>query len=113
MKMSEKKRLHPISVIANILKQLKDAFLPLILVIIIGNKTVSSMWDITVPLAVVVYTIVIGIVSWLRFTYWLEEGELRIEYGVFVRKKDIFRLNAFKAFLYPKASCKEWLESSK
>ncbi|AEH49764.1 PH domain-containing protein [Parageobacillus thermoglucosidasius] len=87
MKMSEKKRLHPISVIANILKQLKDAFLPLILVIIIGNKTVSSMWDITVPLAVVVYTIVIGIVSWLRFTYWLEEGELRIEYGVFVRKK--------------------------
>jgi putative membrane protein len=87
MKMSEKKRLHPISVIANIFKQLKDAFLPVILVILIGNKTVSSMWDIAVPLAVVIYTIVIGIISWIRFTYRLEEGELRIEYGVFVRKK--------------------------
>ncbi|EZP76722.1 membrane-flanked domain-containing protein [Parageobacillus genomosp. 1] len=85
--MSEKKRLHPISVIANIVKQLKDAFFPLVLLIIVGNRTISTVWDIAVPLAVVIYTIVIGIVSWLRFTYRLEEGELRIEQGVFVRKK--------------------------
>lgn len=87
MKMYEKKRLHPISVVENILKELKDLLLPLILVTIIGNKTISSMWDIAVPSAFIIYTIAIGIVSWLRFTYWLEEGELRIEYGVFVRKK--------------------------
>jgi putative membrane protein len=87
MKMSKKKRLHPISVVANIVKQLKDAILPIILVIIVGNKTISSMWDIAVPFAIIIYTIVIGIVSWIRFTYRLEEGELRIEYGVFVRKK--------------------------
>jgi putative membrane protein len=87
MTMSKKKRLHPISVIANIVKQLKDAFFPLVLLIIVGNRTISTVWDIAVPLAVVIYTIVIGIVSWLRFTYRLEEGELRIEQGVFVRKK--------------------------
>ncbi|BDG39549.1 PH domain-containing protein [Saccharococcus caldoxylosilyticus] len=85
--MSEKKRLHPISVIVNIVKQLKDAFFPLLLLVIVGNRTISMMWDIAVPSAVVMYTIVIGIVSWLRFTYRLEEGELRIEHGVFVRKK--------------------------
>nr|WP_026078642.1 PH domain-containing protein [Parageobacillus caldoxylosilyticus] len=87
MTMSEKKRLHPISVIVNIVKQLKDAFFPLLLLVIVGNRTISMMWDIAVPSAVVMYTIVIGIVSWLRFTYRLEEGELRIEHGVFVRKK--------------------------
>lgn len=110
MKMYEKKRLHPISVVENILKELKDLLLPLILVTIIGNKTISSMWDIAVPSAFIIYTIAIGIVSWLRFTYWLEEGELRIEYGVFVRKNGTFRLNAFKAFPYPKDFCKEWSE---
>lgn len=87
MTMSEKKRLHPISVIANIVKQLKDAFFPLVLLIIVGKKTINTMWDIAVPSAVVMYTIVIGIISWLRFTYRLEEGELRIEHGVFVRRK--------------------------
>ncbi|WP_339200069.1 hypothetical protein [Aeribacillus sp. FSL k6-2211] len=108
--MSKKKRLHPISVVANIVKQLKDAILPIILVIIVGNKTISSMWDIAVPFAIIIYTIVIGIVSWIRFTYRLEEGELRIEYGVFVRKNGTFLLNAFKAFPYHKAFCKECLE---
>jgi putative membrane protein len=30
---------------------------------------------------------VIGIFSWLRFSYRVEDGELRIESGVFIRKK--------------------------
>src|SRR5690606_40368776 len=52
MTMSEKKRLHPISVIVNIVKQLKDAFFPLLLLVIVGNRTISMMWDIAVPSAI-------------------------------------------------------------
>ena len=36
---------------------------------------------------VLVIVLVFGIIKWLRFTYRLEEGELRIEYGLFVKKK--------------------------
>ena len=28
-----------------------------------------------------------GIIKWKRFRYWFEEDELRIEYGLFVKKK--------------------------
>ena len=28
-----------------------------------------------------------GIIKWKRFEYWFEDNELRIEYGLFVKKK--------------------------
>ena len=31
--------------------------------------------------------LVSGIIKWKRFRYWFEEEELRIEYGLFVKKK--------------------------
>ena len=37
--------------------------------------------------AFIILSLIIGIISWLRYTYRVEDGELRIESGVFVRKK--------------------------
>ncbi len=89
--MSEYKRLHPISAVASFVKQLKDLILPFIVVVALnGHGEKSGFWD-YMPLlsmiGVLVFVLVAGIVKWLRFTYRLEEGELRIEYGLFVKKK--------------------------
>jgi putative membrane protein len=88
MKMSEPKRLHPISAAANFFKQLKELIVPFLVFIVFGFK--NSNWDLFYLIgsaAVVLLVLAGGILKWLRFTYRVEEGELRIEYGVFVRKK--------------------------
>src|SRR5690625_5656482 len=40
-----------------------------------------------------VVTIITSILSWLRFTYRVEDNELRIEQGVFIRKKRYVPIN--------------------
>ncbi|ARI78199.1 PH domain-containing protein [Halobacillus mangrovi] len=88
--MFEPKRLHPISALINFVKSLKDALLPLLVVFFINGNVLSG--DIEwVPLLIwvgfLLLILVAGIVKWLRFTYRVEEGELRIEYGLLFRKK--------------------------
>jgi putative membrane protein len=89
--MSEYKRLHPISAVASFIKQLKDLIVPFVFLFVINNQgEKNGFWD-YLPLlsmaAVLVFVLAFGIIKWLRFTYRLEEGELRIEYGLFVKKK--------------------------
>ncbi|WP_313803954.1 PH domain-containing protein [Cytobacillus sp.] len=83
--MSEPKRLHPISAIISCLKQLKELIIPFLVFVVFGSK--NGLFQLFASLGVIVLVFIIGILTWLRFTYRLEEGELRIEYGVFVRKK--------------------------
>ncbi|PFG03949.1 PH domain-containing protein [Bacillus sp. es.034] len=89
--MSEHKRLHPISAVASFVKQLKDLIVPFVFLFVINNRgEKSGFWDylpLLSMLLVLVIVLVFGIIKWLRFTYRLEEGELRIEYGLFVKKK--------------------------
>jgi putative membrane protein len=89
--MSEFKRLHPISAVSNFLKQLKELIIPFVLLFVLnGRGEKGGFWD-YMPLismgAVLVIVLAAGVVKWLRFTYRLEKGELRIEYGLFVKKK--------------------------
>ncbi|WP_064091066.1 PH domain-containing protein [Rossellomorea aquimaris] len=89
--MSEHKRLHPISAVASFVKQLKELIIPFVLIFVLNNNgEKSGFWD-YIPIlsivAVLVFVLVAGIVKWLRFTYRLEDRELRIEYGLFVKKK--------------------------
>ncbi|MFJ7756427.1 PH domain-containing protein [Peribacillus muralis] len=93
--MSEPKRLHPIAVLLNILKSIKELVLPVMLVIFIpGRNEGIPGW--VQPLAVsiiVLFLIVRAFLQWLRFTYRIEDGEFRIESGVFVRKKRYIKLD--------------------
>ncbi|MCA0969768.1 PH domain-containing protein [Halobacillus litoralis] len=88
--MFEPKRLHPISAVINFVKGLKDAAFPLIALVVLNGGLSGDAID-WIPLLVssglLLFILVGGIVKWLRFTYRIEEGELRIEYGLFVRKK--------------------------
>lgn len=85
MKMSEPKRLHPISAVINSIKQLKELIIPFLIFVVFGSK--SGVIQLVISIGVIIIVLVSGILSWLRYSYRLEEGELRIEYGVFVRKK--------------------------
>jgi putative membrane protein len=89
--MSERKRLHPITAISNFLNHLKSMIIPIVALLAIGHgKGKESFWNF-MPLITMGFVVIIvlfsGIVKWLRFTYRLEDGELRIEYGLLVKKK--------------------------
>ncbi|MDQ0155658.1 PH domain-containing protein [Robertmurraya andreesenii] len=86
--MSEPKRLHPITAVLNGLKTLKELIIPFFAFVVFGSKGIGTILIPIIGGAVILILILAsGIVSWLRYTYRLEEGELRIEYGLFVRKK--------------------------
>lgn len=90
--MSKPKRLHPISAVENFVRQLKDLIIPFIIVFLFGQgRLEGGEWYERVPLiifaAVLIWVFAAGIIRWYRFTYRLEEGELRIEYGLIVKKK--------------------------
>lgn len=85
--MFEKKRLHPITIVSSIAKQWKDLLLPLFMAVVLKARDVSMIWNIAVPAVALFYTMLAGFFTWLRFTYQIDDEELRIEHGVFVRQK--------------------------
>ncbi|MFP7478575.1 PH domain-containing protein [Terribacillus saccharophilus] len=88
--MSEQKRMHPISIVLRMLKLIKDAIVPLAIAFIALLRDMTKMfwWS---PFALIGVILIVsglfGFLYWYRFTYRMEEDELRIESGVFIRKK--------------------------
>ena len=89
--MSDYKRLHPISAISHFLKQLKELIPAMIIFFAMSHSGHRGFWSDEFPLiaggAISVFTLLSGIVRWYRFTYRLVEGQLRIEHGLFIKKK--------------------------
>ncbi|MFJ7972300.1 PH domain-containing protein [Psychrobacillus sp. NPDC096389] len=90
----EKYKLHPISAVINFVKVLKDMIIPFIVVIAVngfGGSEDSGDWSSYIMYGiytiVLIFLLVSGIIKWKRFRYWFEDEELRIEYGLFVKKK--------------------------
>lgn len=86
-------KLHWVTVLVETLKALKEAILPLVVVFIGGRRGESSgnwyldNWSYLFGGLVVIYLLSSGLIKWRRFSYWFEDGELRIESGLFVKKK--------------------------
>lgn len=92
MMSKEKFTLHPITAVINFVKVLKEMIVPLIVVIAVngfgGESEGWSSYIIYIVYAVLLIAMLVsGIIKWKRFRYWFEEEELRIEYGLFVKKK--------------------------
>lgn len=104
--MSNYKRLHPITAISNFLNELKQLIAPIIIFLFIGRGGhKESIWEyipIFFMMLMILIVLISGIVKWRRFTYRLEEGELRIEYGLLVKKNAIYLSKEFKVWIYPK-----------
>ncbi len=90
-------RLHPVSAIITSVKALKSMILPVAIIIISNGFNFSfnfhsehffetvllfGVWGVAAVLALVG-----GVVKWRTFVYWFEDGELRVKYGLFVKKK--------------------------
>lgn len=88
-------KLHPISAVLNFVKGLKDLIFPFVIVFVAngfqGESKSDGHWTSLIPyvigISALVLVLVSGIIKWKRFEYWFEEDELRIEYGLFVKKK--------------------------
>ncbi|MGS2779989.1 PH domain-containing protein [Robertmurraya sp. GLU-23] len=86
--MSNSKRLHPISAVTNFFKQLKELIVPFVAFFVFGSRaSEGDLWFFVGSIAVVLVVLGLGVLNWLRFSYRLEEEELRMEYGLLVRKK--------------------------
>ncbi|UOQ43609.1 PH domain-containing protein [Halobacillus salinarum] len=88
--MSEYKKLHPISAIINFFKGIREAIFPLIVIVFLnGNFSGGSpnWFSLGISAVVLIGVLLSGIFRWIRFTYRIEEGELRIEYGLIFKKK--------------------------
>ncbi|ANU12099.1 hypothetical protein BBH88_00230 [Planococcus antarcticus DSM 14505] len=107
----ERYKLHPISAFLNFIKGLKELILPFIIIFgvnIFRDGGVGSMfnqgWQGLIPIMVgsviLVFLLIAGIIKWKRFVYWFEDGELRIEYGLFVKKKRYIPFDRIQSLNY-------------
>lgn len=97
--MFEAKRLHPVAIVLNALKILKDALIPLVaLVFFQGGK--SSSWDYYELVLIAIYlvgSVLYGTLAWFKFTYRVEDDEIRIDQGIIIKKKRYIRLERIQS----------------
>lgn len=86
--MFEPKRLHPIAIVLNITKRIKNTLFPLFAIVFLGHRGNGGIWISVISASAVLLFLLIGsILSWLKHTYQLDEKELQIEHGIFICKK--------------------------
>ncbi len=97
--MSKAKRLHPIAIVLNAIKVLKDAFLPMIALFFFQGGSINgwNYFDLLIPTIYFFGSIMYGVLHWFTFTYRVEEGEVRIDSGLIIKKKRYIRLERIQS----------------
>ncbi|MGM7703605.1 PH domain-containing protein [Pseudalkalibacillus sp. Hm43] len=86
--MFEPTRLHPLAAGLSFLKMLREWIIPLAIFFLFGPGNETGLpWVTYAPFLFIFFLAVYGFIHWLRFTYHIEGEELKIEHGVFIRKK--------------------------
>lgn len=106
--MSEKRlKLHWVTAIIEVLQTAKEMILPLLVLVFAKgfNSSGSGKWyldylSFIIFGVIIVSFAVLGIIKWKRFEYWFEEEELRVEYGLFVKKKRYIPLDRIQSLDY-------------
>lgn len=100
-------KLHWITAIIEVLKTLKDMIFPLIILVFARgfNDLGTGKWYLDYLTFIIFGFLVIsffitGIIKWKRFVYWFEDDELRIEYGLFVKKKRYIPFDRIQSLNY-------------
>lgn len=87
MMMFEPKRIHPVGMILNFVKMIKSYILPAIIFFFVSSNESFNLYVIIGGSLLILLVVVTSILEWWKFTYIIEDGELRIEHGIFVKKK--------------------------
>lgn len=109
--MSENRyRLHPVSAIINFVKGLRELIIPFVIIFVANGFNLSfnpkeeGFWADIVPLLIFSGVSVIylfsGIIKWWTFVYWFEDNELRVTYGLFVKKKRFIPFDRIQSLNY-------------
>ncbi|MFK4998582.1 hypothetical protein ACI2OX_18550 [Bacillus sp. N9] len=111
------KRLHPIIILLELLTVIRQVIIPIALYLIVfsmrdgkdqmiqieGAVDWITQYGPMIAIGVVlIFTLGASIIKWVRYTYRVEDMELRIEYGLFIKRNGIFHLSGFKASIFPK-----------
>ncbi len=105
---SQKYQIHFASSIIQTIKEIKAFIFPALLVLAANGFKISinsfeSVMEL-IPVIVIVsifgYSIVRGITKWLTFTYWVEDEELKTEYGFLFKKKRFVPIERIQNFNY-------------
>ncbi|GGF89945.1 PH domain-containing protein [Paenibacillus abyssi] len=83
------RRLHPVSVIFFIGKSVKDLLYPMIAFILttVFRDDINWLWLFGGIAVMMIIMLTIGLLTWYRFVYYLDQGSLRVDHGIFIRKK--------------------------
>lgn len=95
--MSDEQRLHPAAIIFNFFKTVKETILAIIPLGLFSLNNISTFYVMLIVAGVILFYIGYSILSWYRYTYHVEGDELRIEHGVFVRKKRYISKNRIQS----------------
>jgi putative membrane protein len=82
--MSEPRRMHPVAAISGLIAALREFIVPLVLIYFFGRGGNQYDWLFGLILLIPFFA---GIGRWLRFTYCIEGTTLKVNEGLFVRKK--------------------------
>lgn len=90
-KMFDRRHLHPAAALIMAVRAIRQFIFPFIVLLVtqIGNLGLTGWlkWAVWAVVALVLLAATWGILSWRRFTYRVEDGELRIEHGVLIRSR--------------------------
>ncbi|MFF5996261.1 PH domain-containing protein [Lysinibacillus sp. KU-BSD001] len=105
-----KLKLHAVSALINCVKALKDMAIPIIIIFVANGfnftlnfrdeRFFSQMIPLFILVAALIFTFVSGILKWWTFRYWFEDSELRVEYGLFVKKKRYIPFDRIQSLNY-------------
>lgn len=85
-------RLHPAAMFFSLIQVLKEAILGFGIGLVFTLKE-SVFYFFIFAAIFLVLLLVFSVLSWWRFTYRVEDNELRIEQGIFIRKKRYISIN--------------------
>lgn len=102
---NEQYKLHPIAITIGLFNVLKSWMLPLVIVVVADlfrdginlGGIISSLVIIIIP---AIFLLVFRLINWLTFRYWFEDEELRVQYGLFVKKKRFIPFERIQSFNY-------------
>lgn len=105
---NEKQRLHFATAIIEAFKGFKSFIIPVFLVLAANGfsikmnsfESIVEWVPILVVLILFVTAIARAIMIWLTFTFWIDEGELKTEYGLFAKSKRYVPIDRIQSLNY-------------
>ncbi len=95
--MSEAKRLHPAAIIFRAINAIRQSIFGLLPIILLASNDGLFKYVILGVVVLTVVFIIFSVIGWMKFTYQLDEDQLRIEQGIFIRKKRTISKNRIQS----------------